>query len=188
MTTLYDPAKPSKAQLTKLAGGDNRLRHALSKLFDLVPSEFNLTGDRITANGVAIAALESFLFKVIQFKSADYEILPGDSGVVVDTAGGSIIITLSTAAGWTDQNKFIENAGTSAVSIEPQAGELISGVDVLLISPDDLNPLAYLKSTGSGFVMLSDRNSSSVVGANYWATKFGEQMTTKLGEKLVFKV
>lgn len=132
-----------------------------------------------------IDAIEDFLFKVIQFKSADYSILVSDSGVIVDS---SAVIDMPAGSTWVDQNKFIENAGASTVSIELFGDEQVSGVDVLFLLPDTLNPVVNLKSNGPGLTLLSDRDNENIVPAVYWETQLGEQMETKLGEKLAFRV
>lgn len=135
-----------------------------------------------------IKAIEDFIFKVIQFKSADYALLVSDSGVVADSSSSDIVIDFPEASLWLDQDKFVENAGSNTVSIELFGTEQVSGVDVILISPNTPYPVAKFKSNGPGLTLLSDRNGSDVVGAVYWETQLGEQMETQLGEKLAFRV
>lgn len=138
--------------------------------------------------GDEITRTNDRLNQAIQFKAVDYVLLVDDSGVIEDSSLGSKIVTMPDSTLWKNQDKFVENAGANTVSIELNGTQQVSGVDVILISPNTPYPVAEFKSNGPGLTLLSDRNGSDVIGAQYWETKLGDQLTTKFGEKLVFRV
>lgn len=169
----------------RLASNSNDSTDGNEELFNAI---YQWLGPAISSNNAQIFEILKRLNQEIQFKDVDYELLLNDSGVILDTDAGDIIATMPDAALWKNEDKFVENAGDNVVSIELFEDQQVSGVDVLLLYPSALNPVANMKSTREGLTLLSDRNGSDVVGTDLWITKFGEQMTTKFGEKLVFKV
>jgi len=166
--------------------------------FDLIRTNSNEDGGKAeeaidAIYGVLVPAVSSLQSQIvalgprtIQFKSADYTIIASDSGVV---STGDAEYTLPDARISSDLNYFVESAGiTTQASIVTEYGQTIAGGDALLIPGDNVFQVANVKSNGVNYVLLSDRNGAAVIVAEFWETKFGDQLTTKFGEKLVFKL
>ena len=195
-----NPRAPTRKQLSKFLGEDKRLIKSFEQLFDVVPDDLTGLFDEIKANqdlfiGPAIGNIYARISEIvkrldqdIQFKTSDYTLLNNDSGAIFDTASESLIATMPDAADWKNEDKFVQNSGANQVSIELNGTQTVSGVEVLLIPADTPYPVANMKSDGNNLILLSDRNGSNVIGADYWETQLGEQLTTQLGERLVFRV
>ena len=120
--------------------------------------------------------------------TCDFIASASDSGVIFDTDSGDAIATIPDSRTWTDGEKFVENAGSNTLSVELFGDQEVSGVEVIFLLPDTLNPVANFKSNGPGLTLLSDRDNENLIPAVYWETQLGEQMETQLGERLAFRV
>ena len=196
-----DPRKPRRDEFARAFNNDQRMIRAFERLFDLIPDgvEGVLLQVQDAINqwiGPAIQSVQAQLYELakkvnanvgldIQNESSDYTLLLSDSGV---NMSGSSTATMPDASGWADGNKFVHNVGTDTLTVIPQAGQNISGADFINLSPATPYSIAYMKSDGSNLILLSDRNDDSITAAVGWNTKFGEEMETKFGERLIFRL
>ena len=180
-----------------MANNDQRMIKAIEKLFDIIPDELDEGVDELKDGlfswvGPVLQSLQGQISKlgprVIQFKSDDYTIIASDSGAIFNTDSGDLTTTIPDSRTWTDGEKFVENAGSNTLSIELFGDQEVSGVEVIFLLPDTLNPVVNLKSNGPGLTLLSDRDNENLIPAVYWETQLGEQMETQLGERLAFRV
>jgi hypothetical protein len=191
-----NPRAPTRKQLKKIFGDDKRLIKSFEQLFEVVPDTIESNIEEATEAlfswvGPALSSLSAQISKLgprtIQFKSGDYTLIPSDSGVVSDSSSIRTYEMPSSSL-WTDQNKFVQNAGTEVVHVVLVGDQQVSGVDVLILESDTPHVTANIKSDGSNLILLSDRSSNDILGANYWVDETGDRMVDETGDELIFVI
>lgn len=192
-----DPTIPTREELASVLNNDSRLIDAFEELFLIIPDELNalileLQGAIYSEVSPSINRLNGSVGEIwkrlnqeIQTESSDYTLLLNDSGVKLS---GESTATMPDAALWKNEDKFVENAGSEQISIELSGTQTVSGVDLIFLRSNLPYPIAFMKSDGSNLILLSDRDNENLIPAVYWETQLGEQMETKFGEKLAFRV
>lgn len=89
----------------------------------------------------------AFLNNVAQSKSADYTMLHTDSGVVADTSGGNVAVTLPAAiTGSRGEAHFlVRNGATNALTLVPNGADTINGVNAAVTIVSDQDAILVVK-------------------------------------------
>ena len=89
----------------------------------------------------------------IQAKSADYQMLDNDSGVIADTDGGNFDVTVADPAKNKNKEFFLQNVGSSVAKLVAFGGELFSGETEISLLPNTPYPSIKFKSDGTDWIL-----------------------------------
>jgi hypothetical protein len=159
----------------------------------------NGLNDRITQNETDIASNDAELAdhetritdletpRTISFQNSNYEITSVDeSGVVANHATGPIEVTFPATSGIADTDFFVQNASSGYVYALGQAGEQISGVDLMLLNSATPYSVCSVKSDGSNWIMTSDMRANVIYPCFYFDTDDDTQIVDEAGNELIF--